>query len=193
MQLGLNATTDALMHYLYLLEKWNKAYNLTAIRSLDQMVPRHLLDSLAISPWLQGERILDVGTGPGLPGIPLALTNPDRQFVLLDSNGKKIRFLREVKRVLQLGNVEIEQTRVENYHPEQGFDTVMSRAFSELTQMVSWTAHLIVDKGRWLAMKGRYPETELNNLNRPYEVQTYAVPSVEGERCCVIIYNSGLP
>lgn len=190
--LGLDTPAEPLMHYLYLLEKWNKAYNLTAVRDLDQMVTRHLLDSLAISPWISGPRILDVGTGAGLPGIPLALTHPDCQFVLLDSNGKKIRFLQEVKRVLRIPNLEIEQTRAENYRPEQGFDTVISRAFSDLGQMLSWTGHLIAEKGQWLAMKGRYPETELNTITRPYQVQTYSVPGLEGERCCVTIDNSGV-
>jgi len=189
--LGLDTPCEPLMHYLYLLQKWNKAYNLTAIRDLDQMITRHLLDSLAIYPWLSGSRIIDVGTGAGLPGIPLALTHPQCQFVLLDSNGKKTRFLREVKRVLQINNIEIEQSRVENYRPEQGFDTVISRAFSDLGQMLDWTGHLIAESGQWLAMKGRYPETELNTITRPYQVQTYTVPGLDGERCCVTIDNTG--
>ena len=190
--IALDTPCEPLMQYLYLLEKWNKAYNLTAIRDVQHMVTRHLLDSLAIHPWLSGTRIIDVGTGAGLPGIPLALSHPHLQFVLLDSNGKKTRFLQEVKRVLNIHNIEIVQTRVENYRPQQGFDTVISRAFSDLGQMLSWTGHLLASQGRWLAMKGRYPETELNALDRPWQVQTYTVPGLEGERCCVTIDNSGL-
>lgn len=189
--LGLTTPVEPLMNYLHLLIKWNSAYNLTAIRDLPGMVTRHLLDSLAISPWLKGPRIIDVGTGAGLPGIPLALAHPHLQFVLLDSNGKKIRFLQEVKRVIQIPNIDMIQTRVENYRPEQGFDTVTSRAFSDLAQMVSWTEHLIANDGQWLAMKGRYPETELHPITRPCRVQSYKVPGLEGERCCVTIDNSG--
>ncbi|WP_131793425.1 16S rRNA (guanine(527)-N(7))-methyltransferase RsmG [Legionella brunensis] len=188
-ELGIEADSARLLHYLFLLDKWNRSYNLTAIRDLDTVVTRHILDSLAITPWLHGTRILDVGSGAGLPGIPLAIYNPQLQIVLLDSNGKKIRFLQEVKRVLALDNVEIVQSRVENYHPSQGFDTVTSRAFSDLAQMLKWTYHLIGANGIWLAMKGRYPETELASINLPYQVKPYAVPGLDGQRCCVIIKN----
>lgn len=189
-ELGLSLANDSLMQYLLLLQKWNQTYNLTAIRDLDAMVSRHILDSLVITPWIKGTRVLDIGTGAGLPGIPLALANPDLQFVLLDSNGKKIHFLQEVRRHLQLPNVEIVQSRAENYRPSFDFDTVTSRAFSELTQMINWTQHLIDSHGIWLAMKGRYPETELANILLPYQVKSYKVPEVEGERCCVIIENA---
>lgn len=188
-QFGINTDTAPFLQYLFLLEKWNRSYNLTAIRELDTMVTRHILDSLAIMPWLQGSNLLDVGTGPGLPGIPLALCNPDLNVVLLDSNGKKIRFLQEVKRALKINNIEIVQSRVENYHPPKGFDTVTSRAFSDLAQMLKWTSHLIGTNGIWLAMKGRYPETELASINLPYQVMPYEVPGLEGQRCCVIIKN----
>ncbi len=187
--LGLDVSCDGLLHYLSLLHKWNQAYNLTAIRDMESMVTRHILDSLAILPWIQGPRVLDVGTGPGLPGVPLALANPDLHVVLLDSNGKKVRFLQEVKRALALNNVEIVQMRVENYLPAQGFDTVTSRAFSELKLMLDSTHHLIAAKGIWLAMKGKYPEAELANINRPYLIKPYTVAGTEGERCCVIIEN----
>lgn len=178
-----------LTQYLLLLDKWNAAYNLTAIRDLETMVTKHLLDSLAILPWVHGELILDVGTGAGLPGIPLAIAQPERQFVLLDSNGKKVRFLQEVKRQLALPNLEVVQFRVENYHPKQGFDTVLSRAFSSLEQMIFWTQHLISQEGVWLAMKGRYPDEELSHLDKNYRVHTYAVKGLESERCCVVIDN----
>ncbi len=188
--LQLNAYSEPLFDYLTLLCKWNKAYNLTAIRDRESMVGKHLLDSLAIAPWVSGTRIIDVGTGAGLPGIPLAITHPDKQFVLLDSNGKKMRFLTEVKRVLSLNNVEIVQSRVEDYQPEHGFDTVISRAFSSLEQMLHWTQHLVAKEGIWLAMKGRYPEEELAVLHHNYRVEEYSVEHVEGERCCVLINNT---
>ncbi|WP_019215804.1 16S rRNA (guanine(527)-N(7))-methyltransferase RsmG [Legionella tunisiensis] len=189
-QLGVTTATAPLLRYLSLLHKWNRSYNLTAIRDMDIMVTRHLLDSLAIAPWIRGKRLLDVGSGAGLPGLPLALIQPTLQVVLLDSNGKKIRFLQEVKRALAIDNIEIVQTRVENYHPSLGFDTVTSRAFSDLAQMLKWTNHLVEANGIWLAMKGRYPETELASINLPYQVQSYTVPGLDGKRCCVIIENA---
>jgi 16S rRNA (guanine527-N7)-methyltransferase len=188
-QFALQPLCEPLFKYLLLLNKWNATYNLTAVRHLDSMVSKHILDSLAIVRWLKGTRILDVGTGAGLPGIPLAIAKPETQFVLLDSNGKKVRFLNEVKRQLDLKNLEIVQFRVENYHPAQGFDTVISRAFSSLEQMIHWTQHLIAKDGMWLAMKGRYPDTELNRIHQPYRVESYTVEGVEGERCCVLIDN----
>lgn len=186
----LDSFTTPLLQYLLLLNKWNLAYNLTAVRDLESMVSKHILDSVAIIPWLHGLRILDVGTGAGLPGIPLAITHPECQFVLLDSNGKKTRFLNEVKRQLSLNNLEVVQFRVENYHPAQAFDTVISRAFSSLDQMVHWTQHLIAADGIWLAMKGRYPDTELDMLHHQYRVERYNVAGIEGERCCVLIDNT---
>lgn len=189
-QLGLEIAINPLLTYLLLLQKWNKTYNLTAIRDLNAMITRHLLDSLAILPWVKGERILDIGSGAGFPGIPLALANPNFQLVLLDSNGKKTRFLEEIKRSLNLKNVEVVQSRVENYHPPFDFDTLTSRAFSELAQMIKWTQHLINKNGIWLAMKGRRPETELTSINLPYQVNPYTVPGLDGERCCVIIENA---
>lgn len=189
-QFELDSFAAPLLQYLLLLNKWNLAYNLTAVRDLESMVSKHILDSLAIIPWIKGPRILDVGTGAGLPGIPLAITNPEIQFVLLDSNGKKIRFLNEVKRQLDLKNLEVVQFRVENYHPAQGFDTVISRAFSSLEQMIHWTQHLIAVDGIWLAMKGRYPDTELNMIHHQYRVERYTVAGIDGERCCVLIDNT---
>jgi 16S rRNA (guanine527-N7)-methyltransferase len=186
-QFGLHLPIDKLLQYLTLLHKWNHAYNLTAIRDMDLMVTRHVLDSLAVIPWVKGARMLDVGSGAGLPGIPLALALPQLHVVLLDSNGKKIRFLQEVKRALSLSNVEIIQSRAENYHPPSGFDTVISRAFSDLSQMIAWTRHLIAPEGIWLAMKGRRPDAELQTLHFPYRVETYAVAGIDSERCCIIV------
>ena len=186
---NLDFPVTGLVSYLLLLQKWNQAYNLTAIRDMNSMITLHILDSLAILPWVHGTRLLDVGTGAGLPGIPLALARPDLQVVLLDSNGKKVRFLQEVKRALALNNVDIVQTRVENYHPTHGFDTVTSRAFSDLQQMLTNTEHLIAQNGIWLAMKGRYPQAELVNMTRPYLIQQYTVEGLDGERCCVIVQH----
>jgi 16S rRNA (guanine527-N7)-methyltransferase len=189
-QLGLISLIEPLFNYLLLLKKWNLAYNLTAIRDIESMVSKHLLDSLAILPWINGNRIIDVGSGAGLPGIPLAIAQPEKNFVLLDSNGKKTRFLNEVKRQLHLNNLEVVHFRVENYHPTQGFDTVVSRAFSSLTQMIEWTTHLIAEDGIWLAMKGRHPDTELREIKQNCKVEHYTVEGVDGERCCVLIENT---
>ena len=178
---------DPLLQYLLLLKKWNQAYNLTAVRELPAMVTRHILDSLAIRPYVLGQRVLDVGSGAGLPGIVLAITNPTLIFVLLDSNGKKTRFLNEVKRSLNLANVTVVQSRAENYREPISFDTVLSRAFSDITQFIQWTRHLIAKQGIWLAMKGQYPEAELTDLPFVYEVHPYTVPGLDSQRCAVLI------
>jgi 16S rRNA (guanine527-N7)-methyltransferase len=174
-----------LLNYLQLLHKWNKAYNLTAIRGPEQMLPLHLLDSLSIIPFVQGEDILDVGTGPGLPGIPLAIFYPERKFTLMDSNGKKTRFLFQVKNELGLNNVAEIQSRVEAYQPEQSFDAITSRAFTSLSDMVEKTSHLLKKNGRFYAMKGQYPHQELREMPKHYNVvasHPLQVPSVNGER-----------
>lgn len=174
-----------LLNYLQLLHKWNKAYNLTAIRNPEQMLPLHLLDSLSIIPFVQGEDILDVGTGPGLPGIPLAIFYPERKFTLMDSNGKKTRFLFQVKNELGLNNVAEIQSRVEAYQPEQSFDAITSRAFTSLSDMVEKTSHLLKKNGRFYAMKGQYPHQELREMPKHYNVvasHPLQVPSVNGER-----------
>jgi 16S rRNA (guanine527-N7)-methyltransferase len=187
MKFKLNLPIEPFFEYLALMDTWNRAYNLTAIQDPLERVGRHILDSLAIRPWLHGSRLIDVGTGAGLPGVPLAIARPQDTLVLLDSNGKKTRFLQEVKRVLSLQNVEIVNMRAEQYQPAQAFDTVMSRAFSELKQMVTWTEHLIAPEGVWLAMKGRYPTDELSQIHYSTSVYSYTVPNVDGERSCVII------
>lgn len=188
-QFNLQTYSEPLMKYLLLLQKWNKAYNLTAIRDLKTMISKHILDSVAITSWIHGTHIIDVGSGAGLPGIPLAVCMPDKTFTLLDSNGKKTRFLAEVKRQLKLDNVEVVQFRVEDYRPTQAFDTVLSRAFSTIQHMINWTEHLVAAKGIWLAMKGLYPENELTAVDYPFKVERYHVAEIDGERCCVIINN----
>lgn len=187
--LQLDTPSEPLIKYLQLLEKWNKTYNLTAIRDFNEMVSRHLLDSLALSPWVQGNSLLDVGTGPGLPGIPIALTHPNLKITLLDSNGKKVSFLKEVKRQLGIQNIEIVQTRAEKFKPAHTFDIITSRAFSDLAQFIQWTKHLISPQGTWLAMKGQIPIEELKKIELPYEIKSYQVPYLEGNRCCIIIQS----
>ncbi|MFT7300004.1 MAG: 16S rRNA (guanine527-N7)-methyltransferase [Porticoccus sp.] len=174
-----------LLDYMSLLEKWNGAYNLTSIREPEKMLRLHLLDSLSIAPFVKGERIIDVGTGPGLPGIPLSIIYPERQFMLMDSNGKKTRFLFQVRSVLGLNNVNEVQSRVEEYQPETPFDGVISRAFTSLQQMVEKCAHLVGESGRFYAMKGQYPTEELSALSKHYNVvalHQLRVPGVDGER-----------
>lgn len=183
------ANRKQLLTYLRLLEKWNKAYNLTAIREPLEMVNKHILDSLAVLPFLQGSRHIDIGTGAGLPGIPLAIALPEQHFCLLDSNGKKTRFLQAVKRELGLENISIVHSRVEDYHPEQTFDTVMSRAFTDLTRMSSLSQHLLHAEGQWLALKGRSPQEELQKLSHDYQEHAYTVPFLDGERCVIIIHQ----
>ncbi|MCX7116847.1 MAG: 16S rRNA (guanine(527)-N(7))-methyltransferase RsmG [Legionellales bacterium] len=186
-QLGCNLPSGPFFNYLALLQKWNQTYNLTAVRDMESMVSRHLLDSLSILPWIKGPRVLDVGSGAGLPGIPLAIACPKLQVVLLDSNGKKIRFLQEAKRVLALSHLDIVQTRAESYHPTQAFDTVTSRAFGSLDQLIHGTQHLISKGGIWLAMKGRRPDAELAGITHPFRIEPYKVGGMVDARCCVIV------
>ncbi|MCW9006112.1 MAG: 16S rRNA (guanine(527)-N(7))-methyltransferase RsmG [Gammaproteobacteria bacterium] len=148
-------TQRALMDYLRLMQKWNRAYNLTAIRDLDQMVIRHLLDSLGVLPYINSGPVLDVGTGAGLPGIPLALAQPENKFFLLDSNGKKTRFLTQVKIELGIENIEVIHSRVEDFRPDVKFEIVICRAFAALNTILERTQHLVTSTTRILAMKGK--------------------------------------
>lgn len=153
-----------LLAYLALLEKWNAAFNLTAVREPRDMVPKHLLDSLAVLPYLHGQRILDVGTGAGLPGIPLALAASDCHFTLLDSNGKKTRFVTQAVLSLGVRNVTVVKARVGEYREAASFDSIVSRAFASLADFVAGSAHLLAPNGRWLAMKGVWPEPDARPL-----------------------------
>ncbi|MDO7657225.1 MAG: 16S rRNA (guanine(527)-N(7))-methyltransferase RsmG [OM182 bacterium] len=158
-----------LLHYLHLIVKWNKHFNLSGITAIQEMVPLHLLDSLAISPYLEGERILDIGSGAGLPGIPLAIANPDKNFVLLDSNGKKTRFLFQVKVALELSNVEIINARVDEYlsTADTGeFSLITCRAFSSLSSIVKMIEKPLAGGTKLLAMKGVYPHDEIAELQQ---------------------------
>lgn len=178
---------DKIDKYLNLLDKWNKAYNLTAVRNINEMLERHIIDSLSIAKFIDGNRLIDVGTGPGLPGIPLAIFYPEKIFVLLDSNGKKTRFLQQVKNELNLDNIEIVNGRVENHTPEELFDGILSRAFSSIDDMLNNTEHLCNETGHFYAMKGQYPETELQAITKPYKVQSINWPDNQVERHLIII------
>lgn len=180
---------EQLVGFVRLLDKWNKAYNLTSVRNPDEMLVKHILDSLVVSRHLQGETFIDVGTGPGLPGIPLAIINPDKQFVLLDSLGKRITFIKNALRELGIKNVTPVQSRVEEYTESQ-FDGVLSRAFASLNDMVSWCYHLPADKGKFYALKGVYDEQEIAEIKQPIqlvEVIKLEVPELVGERHLVVL------
>ena len=183
---------ELLLAYHALLVKWNKAYNLTAVRDPEEMIRRHLLDSLSILPHITGDRILDVGTGPGLPGIPLAICFPEKNLTLLDSNGKKTRFLTQAKIELKLDNMTPVQSRIESFETEP-FDAITSRAFATLKDMVDGSIHLLKDEGYFYAMKGLYPTEEIGELdNRTTVVDCFAlhVPGEEAERHLVKIQKS---
>ncbi|STO92772.1 methyltransferase, SAM-dependent methyltransferase, glucose-inhibited cell-division protein [Haemophilus pittmaniae] len=181
---------DQLIQLVQLLNKWNKAYNLTSVRDPQEMLVKHILDSIVVSPYLQGERFIDVGTGPGLPGLPLAIINPTKQFVLLDSLGKRISFIRNAVRELGLTNVEPILSRVEEYQPEQKFDGVLSRAFASLKDMTDWCHHLPKENGYFYALKGIYHEDEVQELDKKFEIKgviTLSVPELVGERHLIVI------
>jgi 16S rRNA (guanine527-N7)-methyltransferase len=179
-----------LIKYVELLNKWNKTYNLTAVRKPEQMVTRHLLDSLSICPYLRGKSMLDVGTGAGLPGIPLAIVFPERQFTLLDSNNKKTRFVVQAVSELELSNVDVVQSRVEEYKPDASFETITTRAYSSIGGMVEQTSHLMAQDGVFLAMKGVNPIAEIDELPSGYHVEEshgIKVPGLEEERHLLVI------
>ncbi|MNF51894.1 Ribosomal RNA small subunit methyltransferase G [compost metagenome] len=193
-QLGIELSAhqhDQLLAYLALLIKWNKAYNLTAVRNPDEMVSRHLLDSLSILPYIgDSPSWLDVGSGGGMPGIPLAIMFPEKQITTLDSNGKKTRFLTQVKLELKLDNLKVIHSRVEAFRPEQPFTGIVSRAFSSLEDFSNWTRHLGDTQTRWLAMKGLHPADELVALPADFHLDSahaLAVPGCQGQRHLLIL------
>jgi 16S rRNA (guanine527-N7)-methyltransferase len=188
--LNLNVTDhqlNQLLAFIKLIEKWNKAYNLTAIRDREEMARLHILDSLAIVPHIEGQRVIDIGTGAGLPGIPLAICLPEIHFTLLDSNAKKTRFVQQVVLELKLKNVDVIHSRVENYHPEPAYDAVLTRAFAGLSDIVKLTAHLLTQDGVLLAMKGQAPDAELAKITAKRSVISVSVPGSDVERCLVRI------
>ncbi len=181
---------EQLVQYVLLLDKWNSAYNLTSIRDPQEMLVKHIMDSLVIAPHLHGNQIIDVGTGPGLPGIPLAICCPDKQFTLLDSLGKRIRFLNQVKLQLGLKNVTPLQSRVETHSTELGYDTVLSRAFASLVDMINWCQHLPSANGQFLAMKGALVQEEIAALPDFVKVVSnieLQVPTLVGQRYLLIL------
>lgn len=179
-----------LVKLVLLLNKWNKAYNLTSVRDPMDMLIKHILDSIVVSPYLQDQHFIDVGTGPGLPGLPLAIINPDKHFVLLDSLGKRISFIRNAVRELELTNVEPVLSRVEEYQPEKKFDGILSRAFASLRDMTDWCQHLPSEKGYFYALKGIYQAEETQQLSSKFSVEqviSLNVPELVGERHLVVI------
>lgn len=183
-----DAQVNQFIEYLTLLEKWNKVYNLTAIRDPKEMLVKHLLDSLAVVPHITGERIIDVGTGGGLPGIPLAICFPDKTVDLLDSNSKKTRFLIQAKAELGLVNTQVIHDRVENYQPKLGYDAVISRAFASMQDMLHWTDHLLDDDGVWWAMKAQQEFEDLTTLPGLVKIEEtiqLKIPGLDAERMLI--------
>lgn len=182
---------EQLVGYVEMLNKWNKAYNLTSVREPSDMLVKHILDSIVVSPHLQGQRFIDVGTGPGLPGIPLAIMNPEMDFTLLDSLGKRIRFIKQVLHELKIENVTPVQSRVEEFQPQDKFDGVLSRAFASMLDMLEWCHHLPkTQTGRFMALKGQLPQDEIEQLPEwcsVTDIKALQVPELEGERHLVIL------
>ena len=188
-----DAQLAKLVAHLDLLDEWNARMNLTAIRDRPSQLTKHLLDSLAVLPYLSGHRIADVGSGAGFPGIPLAIVEPGRQFALIESTGKKCRFLEHVRDTLGLANVEVVQSRAESYHPEVRFDTVLARAVGPLADLVKVAGSLVVGGGRLLALKGRYPTDELAARLKGWKVAAVhplTVPGLAEERHLVELCRS---
>lgn len=183
-----DAVIDSQLDYLELLTRWNASYNLTAVRDPMEMVTRHLLDSLAVLPHLSGASLADLGTGAGIPGIPLALARRDLEFTLVDANGKKARFLREAVRQLKFDKVHVLEGRVETV--SGSFDCITARAFASLADMLGWGGHLLAAKGRWLALKGKYPQDEVDALPDGFalaEVHELKVPGLDAERHLLVL------
>ena len=179
-----------LVRYVELLDKWNKAYNLTSVRLPQEMMVKHIMDSLVVAPHLTGHHYIDVGTGPGLPGIVLAIALPETQFVLLDSLGKRVRFLMHVKHELGLDNVTQVQSRVEEYQPSVKLDGVLSRAFASLQDMIDWCSHLIDHSGKFIALKGVFPSEELDSLPTGVKFEqkiALEVPDLDAQRHLIIL------
>jgi 16S rRNA (guanine527-N7)-methyltransferase len=193
-EMGLDVSVESqqkLLQYLSLLNKWNKVYNLTAVRDPLEMVTLHLLDSLSVLPYVQAKNLLDVGSGGGLPGIVLAICKPELQVTTIDTVQKKAIFMRQVRGELGLGNLEVVHARVENYQPSEKFEIIISRAFSEIALFIKLTQHLLADNGQWLAMKGLAPTDELKSLAlKPSKIIPLKVAGLDAERHLVIFENT---
>ena len=189
-QMGLHYSTETqqkLVHYIQLIARWNKVFNLTAVRDVEEMVGKHLLDSLAVQPYLEGNTVLDVGSGAGLPGIPFAITSPEKHFVLIDTNGKKTRFLTQAKIDLKLDNVEVIHQRVEDYQPmKEGhriyFDVITARAYAATNEILNSTLHLQDVDTSILVMQGKLDEQFNSEQHRLVESQSLDVYGLEAER-----------
>jgi len=178
---------EKLLHFLELLDKWNRHYNLTAVRDLKKMIPLHILDSLSALPYLKGDFILDIGTGAGLPGIPLAISEPEKTFTLLDSQSKKIHFLQEVVTQLALENGSLVHERLENFNVGEEFDMIVTRAVGKAAELWKLSKRFLKEDGQMLLMKGQYPQEELKELKAPYQVIAVKVPQLEAERHLIVI------
>ncbi len=192
-EMGLAVSLEAqqkLLQYLSLLNKWNKVYNLTAVRDPSEMVTLHVLDSLSVLPYIKTKNLLDVGSGGGLPGIVLAICLPNLQVTTIDTVQKKAIFMRQVKGELGLNNLEVVHSRVENYQPSAKFEMIISRAFSEVSLFIKLTQYLIADNGQWFAMKGQVPEHEFVDQNlKPSKIIPLTVAGLHAERHLVIFEN----
>ncbi len=194
----LNCTLDeaqlaSLKHYVELLNRWNKAYNLTAIRDPKEMIPLHVFDSLVVADLIKGDNCLDVGSGAGLPTIPLAIMQPQRQFTALDTNSKKTRFIQQAVIELSLKNVTVEHARVEKWQTNQTFDAIISRAFASIYDFVTTSSTHLSENGVLYAMKGRYPEEEIHYLPKEFQLiesHQLEVPYVDGQRHLLEIKKS---
>lgn len=186
MSISLSAAQgESLLKLLNELNDWNQRINLTAIRDPQQQLSKHLLDSLSIQPYLRGRYIADIGTGAGFPGLPLAVINPDKEFLLIDSINKKLRFVEHAAAVMQLSNVSVLHTRAQDYRPARLFDGVVSRAMGSIENFVLWCGHLCAPQGRLLAMKGRYPEEELAAVPKGWRVvavHELKIPGLDEQR-----------
>lgn len=180
-------TQAKLIEFIQLLEKWNKTHNLTAIRDPETMLTKHIMDSLVIMPFITTKNNLDVGTGGGIPGIPLALVSPEQQWTLLDSNTKKLAFVRHVCGTLDIKNITIIDHRVEDYQSEQCFDAIITRAFSSISEIIDKTQHLLCNDGAIMAMKGKSPKQELENIPGFVKVHTLNVPRLDEPRHLICI------
>lgn len=181
-----------LIAFVQLIDKWNKAYNLTSVRDPQEMLVKHILDSIVVAPHLKGQHFIDVGTGPGLPGIPLAIMLPQCQFVLLDSLGKRIRFIKQAAHELGLTNIVAVQSRVEEFVPSRPFDGVLSRAFASVKDMLHWCQHLVDSQGVFIALKGQFPADEIQQMPPQFrlgEVIRLEVPGLQAERHLVTIHK----
>ncbi len=181
---------EKLLRLLVFLKKWNQQFNLTAITDISKMVTHHLLDSLSIAPYIQGDNILDFGSGAGFPGVPLAVYYPQKQWCLLDSNGKKTRFLTQLKAELDLPNVEVVQARIENWNTPSRFTEIVCRAVGPVKEIVAMTHHFLQPKGRWLLMKGEHEHESLADLPYPFTVHKLQVPGVLSARYLIEVSDT---